>query len=53
MDKLLSVGLDVGTTTTQLVISALSVENRGNAFSVPELIAEYSSSTVTSSDFGA
>lgn len=38
MDKLLSVGLDVGTTTTQLVISELSVENRGNAFSVPEMV---------------
>ena len=38
MDKLISVGLDVGTTTTQLVISRLSVENRGNAFSVPEMV---------------
>ncbi len=38
MDKLLSVGLDVGTTTTQLVVSELAVENRGNAFSVPEMV---------------
>ena len=38
MDKLLSVGLDVGTTTTQLVISELTVENKGNAFSVPEMV---------------
>lgn len=38
MDKLLSVGLDVGTTTTQLIVSALTVENRGNAFSVPEMV---------------
>ncbi|MBQ8748380.1 MAG: ethanolamine ammonia-lyase reactivating factor EutA [Oscillospiraceae bacterium] len=38
MDKLLSVGLDVGTTTTQLVLSELSVENKGNAFSVPEMV---------------
>ncbi len=38
LDKLLSVGLDVGTTTTQLVISELSVENKGNAFSVPEMV---------------
>ena len=38
MDKLISVGLDVGTTTTQLVVSALKVENRGNAFSVPEMV---------------
>ena len=38
MDKLISVGLDVGTTTTQLILSELAVENRGNAFSVPELV---------------
>ena len=38
MDKLISVGLDVGTTTTQLVVSALGVENRAGAFSVPELV---------------
>ena len=37
MAKLLSVGLDVGTTTTQLVVSALTVENQSSAFSVPEL----------------
>ena len=38
MDKLLSIGLDVGTTTTQLIVSELSVENKGNAFSVPEMV---------------
>ena len=38
MDKLTSVGLDVGTTTTQLIVSALSVENKGNAFTVPEMV---------------
>ena len=38
MDKLCSVGLDVGTTTTQLVLSELTVENKGNAFSVPEMV---------------
>ena len=38
MDKLLSVGLDVGTTTTQMILSELTVENRGNAFSVPEMV---------------
>ncbi len=38
MDKLFSVGLDVGTTTTQLILSELTVENRGNAFSVPEMV---------------
>lgn len=38
MDKnLLSVGLDVGTTTTQMILSRLAVENKGSAFSVPEL----------------
>ncbi|MBR4017892.1 MAG: ethanolamine ammonia-lyase reactivating factor EutA, partial [Oscillospiraceae bacterium] len=40
MDKLISVGLDVGTTTTQMVVSALEVENKGNAFSVPEMVIE-------------
>ncbi len=38
MAKLTSVGLDVGTTTTQLIFSRLTVENRGSAFSVPELV---------------
>ncbi len=38
MDKLISIGLDVGTTTTQLIVSELSVENKGNAFSVPEMV---------------
>ena len=38
MDKLLSLGLDVGTTSTQLILSELTVENRGNAFSVPEMV---------------
>ena len=35
--RLLSVGLDVGTTTTQLVVSELTVENRASGFAVPEL----------------
>lgn len=34
---LCSVGLDVGTTTTQLVVSELVVENQANGFSVPEM----------------
>jgi len=38
LDKLVSIGLDVGTTTTQLIISELGVENRANAFSVPEMV---------------
>lgn len=36
-DMLLSMGLDVGTSTTQLVISKLTIENRASSFSVPEL----------------
>ncbi len=38
MAELTSVGLDVGTTTTQLIVSRLTVENRASAFSVPELV---------------
>ena len=37
MAELLSVGLDVGTTTSQLVVSRLQVENRASAFSVPKM----------------
>ena len=36
-DVLRSVGLDVGTTTTQLIVSQLTVQNKAGAFSVPEL----------------
>ena len=36
-ERLLSVGLDVGTTSTQLVVSRLKVENRASIFAVPEL----------------
>ena len=36
-DTLLSVGLDVGTTTTQLILSRLTVENRASGFAVPEM----------------
>lgn len=36
-ETLLSVGLDVGTTSTQMVVSRLLVENRSSAFTVPEL----------------
>ena len=32
-----SVGLDVGTTSTQLVVSELTVENRASGFAVPEM----------------
>jgi len=37
MPDLLSVGLDVGTTTTQLIVSRLTVENRASGFTVPHL----------------
>ena len=36
-EKLLSVGLDVGTTSTQMVVSRLTVENQASAFSVPDM----------------
>ncbi len=36
-ESLLSVGLDVGTTTTQLVVSRLWVQNRASGFAVPDL----------------
>lgn len=35
--KLKSVGLDLGTTSTQMVVSELTVENRASPFAVPEL----------------
>ena len=34
---LCSVGLDVGTTTTQLVVSEIRAENKASSFSVPEM----------------
>ena len=43
-EQLLSIGLDVGTTSTQMVLSRLTVENRASAFTVPEL--EISARTV-------
>ena len=36
-ERLLSVGLDVGTTSTQMILSELKVENRAGSFSVPEM----------------
>ena len=36
-ERLLSVGLDVGTTSTQLIVSELTVENSASAFSVPQM----------------
>ena len=37
MAELLSVGLDVGTTTTQLIVSTLQAENKASGFAVPEM----------------
>ena len=36
-DRLRSVGLDVGTTSTQMILSELVVENKAGSFSVPEM----------------
>lgn len=36
-EKLRSVGLDVGTSTTQLIVSELAVENRASSFAVPDM----------------
>lgn len=36
-ETLISLGLDVGTTTSQLIFSRLTVENSAGAFAVPEL----------------
>ena len=36
-EKLVSLGLDVGTTSTQMVLSELIIENLAGSFSVPEM----------------
>ena len=36
-DHLISLGLDVGTTSTQMIFSKLAIENRAGSFSVPEM----------------
>ena len=36
-ERLLSVGLDVGTTSTQVIFSELVVDNKAGSFSVPEM----------------
>ena len=36
-ESLLSVGLDVGTTTTQMIVSRLTVQNRASSFAVPDM----------------
>ena len=37
-ESLLSVGLDVGTTSTQLIVSQLSLHNQASSFAVPEMV---------------
>ena len=36
-ERLVSLGLDVGTTSTQMVLSELVIENRAGSFAVPEM----------------
>ena len=36
-EELLSVGIDIGTSTTQLIFSKLIVENEASAFTVPRI----------------
>ena len=36
-EKLISLGLDVGTTSTQMVLSELTIENLAGSFAVPEM----------------
>lgn len=36
-ERLCSVGLDVGTTSTQMILSELTIENRASSFAVPEM----------------
>ena len=36
-ERLLSVGLDVGITSTQMIVSELAIENRASSFAVPEM----------------
>lgn len=36
-ETLISVGLDIGTTTTQLIVSTLEIQNSAGAFSTPEM----------------
>ena len=37
-ERILSVGLDVGTTSTQMILSELTVENNSSGFTVPEMV---------------
>ena len=37
-ETLLSIGIDIGTTTTQMILSKLKLENMSNAYSVPKMV---------------
>ena len=37
-EELLSVGIDIGTSTTQLVFSKLYIENMASSYSVPRIV---------------
>ena len=39
-ESLISVGLDVGTTSTQMIVSRLRIENKAGSFAVPEMEIE-------------
>ena len=36
-NEIISVGIDIGTTTTQLVFSKITIENTSNPFIVPDI----------------
>ncbi len=36
-EEILSVGIDIGTSTTQVIVSRLTLENQANAFSMPRI----------------
>ena len=37
-ERILSVGLDVGTTSTQMIVSELTIQNNSSGFTVPEMV---------------
>ena len=37
-EEMLSVGIDIGTSTTQLVFSKLIIENLASSYSVPRIV---------------
>ena len=36
-EEILSVGIDIGTSTLQLIFSKIYIENRGSSFTVPQI----------------